>query len=916
MYEKYSSSIDELQIQQEEIERLNVRIKSQSNDKEELQAFNDRLNDQITFQNKQTQQFQYEIEMFKQEVNRQEKLIENLKTEKVINTKNSKEDIESIELKCRVVNEESQHLKNELDEMKKKFFDLKVKTTRLTDQLDSKTNDYERVLSDLEKFKKICNDQESKLCQNTTEKCLINSRLEKSNQQLFNLNNKIEGFKMLNQNLETNINNLKKSLDNSNQQVNELNSKLSEKENTISLITAEKKDLQADIDEEKLSYKKLNETNRTMNGEMDKLNEDIAKLLIKTAKDELEICQLQTKLADQKDAMNELENNFKNCENEFKNYQQKFKYTSDDIALRENSLNKVECDLDDMANKLQVEKMRNHELCNENAEIKIDLDSLAQKKAESEKEINRLEDLTSDLQIKLKNVHQKSKKEISQLELNAQNFSSQLENVSKEFESMSHKINVQNDFIAKLENQIDNANKDVKCRNIEIDDLKLSLKNSKEMISNLESVNREKENKILQQINQIEQTKCELNDSIHQLQKMSQDKLKIEEKFVLACQNNENIQDDIRLKVQELVRTEQLCQKQQTEIKTLKERTRSYEEEINEMKSFIDRLKKDYVMSRDELNANQQDILKWKNTILRLEGELKSNQDKETLMADQVTNNEKLINTLKSDLKAERNKQQDCQKSISQLKQTITELNNNIDLYDNQFKELTLKLKDKETKILSIQHELNDNHQKNNQLNEENAQKDGQIKLLEMKLQNNDKQMNHLTNEIEKYEEAMTKFKSGIEKAQTQYRECNVELLQSQQHINDLKLAISTSDTNHHETLHTMAEKTKENILYKEEIVNLKLTNQSFVDQINKYDDKYKQIKLEFKRLQDESEQNRNKIKLTDQQTHEMTYQLSNLEQLNAKLSLEIHKKDEENSVIKCDFKNLQDAYKVKHDEV
>src|SRR5689334_3166270 len=109
---------------------------------------------------------------------------------------------------------------------------------------------------------------------------------------------------------------------------------------------------------------------------------------------------------------------------------------------------------------------------------------------------------------------------------------------------------------------------------------------------------------------------------------------------MLLTKNLEQIQEDIRQKVTEQVRIEQVCQKQQTEIKTLKERTRSYEDEIGELKCFIDKLKKDVVCARDENCLLQQEAGKFKSAAFKLQHELDIRKDQEKLVLDQLAASE------------------------------------------------------------------------------------------------------------------------------------------------------------------------------------------------------------------------------------------------------------------------------------
>jgi hypothetical protein len=120
---------------------------------------------------------------------------------------------------------------------------------------------------------------------------------------------------------------------------------------------------------------------------------------------------------------------------------------------------------------------------------------------------------------------------------------------------------------------------------------------------------------------------------------------------MLINKNLEQIQEEIRNKVTEYVRLEQFCNKQQTEIKTLRERTRSYEEEINELKCFVEKLKKDLLVSKDELCFLQQESAKHKNNSLKAQQDLEAKRQQEKALTDQTAQTEVLLQQTQEDLR-------------------------------------------------------------------------------------------------------------------------------------------------------------------------------------------------------------------------------------------------------------------------
>lgn len=304
---------------------------------------------------------------------------------------------------------------------------------------------------------------------------------------------------------------------------------------------------------------------------------------------------------------------------------------------------------------------------------------------------------------------------------------------------------------------------------------------------------------------------------------------------MLISKNLEHIQDEIRQKVSDYVRIEQQCQKQQTEIKTIKERNRSYEEEISDLRIFNDKLKKDLCLAKNEFVNLQDESSKLKSNLFKVEHELDSKRDQERIYVNQLAQNEQMIQTIQGELKNERNRQQEMQRSMSQMKQQMTELFGQKEMSDATVKELVNKLKEKETKLHHLQNECDHLQQSIREQKEEIIEKDGQIKILNVNLSNNEKHRKHLNDEIKKYEEAIEQFKLAVEKAQQQYRDCHSEYMIGQQQINDMKVLITTMECHNRETMSAVAEKSKENAQLKNEIKSMKQNNESILDQVLDY---------------------------------------------------------------------------------
>jgi hypothetical protein len=153
----------------------------------------------------------------------------------------------------------------------------------------------------------------------------------------------------------------------------------------------------------------------------------------------------------------------------------------------------------------------------------------------------------------------------------------------------------------------------------------------------------------------------------------------------------EQLQDEMRSRVTECVRAEQTCQRQQTELKTLKERNTSYEEEIDELKRLSDKIKRDLMASKEEAHGMHVENGKLRANVAKANGELEASQSQMKLLYEQLAHNDALLQQAHAELRQERGKQQECQRVIAQLKQSLAELNNEADQGDKQRKELLAK---------------------------------------------------------------------------------------------------------------------------------------------------------------------------------------------------------------------------------
>ena len=192
MQEKYSSSLEEVKIQQDEIERLNMRIKSQSSDLKEIQSINDHMEEKLNNSTQLNKQREYEIEIYKQDLSKQDKQIENIKAEWTANIRNHEEEITGYKQNFQILNEELAHTKSDLSEFMSKISTLKMQVSELSVGLESKTEENERLIHGLKKYETICKEQEAKICQYSSELSMSGNQNENLSFQIESLCSKLE----------------------------------------------------------------------------------------------------------------------------------------------------------------------------------------------------------------------------------------------------------------------------------------------------------------------------------------------------------------------------------------------------------------------------------------------------------------------------------------------------------------------------------------------------------------------------------------------------------------------------------------------------------------------------------------------------------------------------------------------------
>ena len=163
MQEKYAVSLDELQIQRDELERLVARVRSQSAEIKELQTAGEQQEARRCAAEKQAKQLEYDMDIYKQEIGKQDKMIESIKSDWSTGIRNHEEEIKGYKQSYQILNDELAHTKRELAEFTGRISSLKQQASELSNGLEHKSVENEHLSTDLDKTQALCALQEAKL---------------------------------------------------------------------------------------------------------------------------------------------------------------------------------------------------------------------------------------------------------------------------------------------------------------------------------------------------------------------------------------------------------------------------------------------------------------------------------------------------------------------------------------------------------------------------------------------------------------------------------------------------------------------------------------------------------------------------------------------------------------------------------
>lgn len=276
--EKHHSSLQEINIQTEEIDRLNSRIKAIGYDLKEVQAIKDHLETRNNGLEQKIQQRDYDIEVHKKDLAKQEKQIENIKSEWSGNIRNYEEEIKGYKQNFQILNEELSHTKADLSEFMSRINLLKQQTVELNSGLERKSHENESLRETIRRLESVCKEQGAKINEYINELTLVKNRFEVANNQVENLCLKLNDAEQkeelshkANERLEVNLKGLQET-------IIELKFKNVEKEQALEGCKLELGDLKNLVNNKNSEIKRLQERMQELNEDLDKVTFDLTKV--------------------------------------------------------------------------------------------------------------------------------------------------------------------------------------------------------------------------------------------------------------------------------------------------------------------------------------------------------------------------------------------------------------------------------------------------------------------------------------------------------------------------------------------------------------------------------------------------------------------------------------------------------------
>jgi len=276
--EKHSSQGQELKIQEEEINRLNTRIKSQGNELKQLQSMNDHMEVKQADMDQALKQRDYEVEACRQELARQDKQMENIRSEWASGVRNYEEEIRGYKQNFQILNEELAHTKADLGEFMVRINSLKEQVCELNAGLAKKGEENAGLTGSVKKYEGICKEQEERIRSCLQELGISRGDNEKAKGEIEGLMRRLGDVE---QKEEASYRQVLKGEENVRQlqeAVIEWKFKFAEKEQALEAARNEVNSLSKLVGEKNSELKKVMERCQSLGEDLDKMGFDLAKM--------------------------------------------------------------------------------------------------------------------------------------------------------------------------------------------------------------------------------------------------------------------------------------------------------------------------------------------------------------------------------------------------------------------------------------------------------------------------------------------------------------------------------------------------------------------------------------------------------------------------------------------------------------
>ncbi|CAG5136164.1 unnamed protein product, partial [Candidula unifasciata] len=352
-----------------------------------------------------------------------------------------------------------------------------------------------------------------------------------------------------------------------------------------------------------------------------------------------------------------------------------------------------------------------------------------------------------------------------------------------------------------------------------------------------------------------------------------------------------------------------------TELKTVKERASSYEEEIAEQKAMIDKLRKDLMSARDEHHAAVQEGIAYKQQAHKMELELAGAKEQEKILTGQVEQQEGILGQLQAELRAERERHGETVRQLSASKKMSLDMQADMEALQRLTRELQDRLRMSDDQMPRLRREIDDLQLKHREFSEVLADREAQLRMANLNLQTAQKQAKQHTQEIARYEDTLAQLHMEQEKLQDQHHKSHADLVEADVKIHELRVQVTNIQGNHKESMEQLAEKSRQLATGKTELAKLSQQNSSMKEEIIFYDDKLRKLQQELKKAQEINKTAEEELQHFEERYTSLQMDLVSSQEKQKHGLQELSAREEQIVMLKVEMTALQEKYKAANDE-